>query len=58
MDNTRLKEQKKCVAIQVPVSLVVELDELKEQVAISKNALLLDLLKKGLEVYKKEYGGK
>ncbi|MEW6104464.1 MAG: ribbon-helix-helix protein, CopG family [bacterium] len=48
------KEETKCVAVHIPKDLIAEIDQLKEKLGLSKNALLVELIKLGLEEKKKE----
>jgi predicted DNA-binding protein len=48
MSKGQATEQIKCIAINMPVSLIQKLDEYRAKTGKSKNAALVELIEKGL----------
>jgi hypothetical protein len=49
MPKVQNDEETKCVAVQLPVSLIRKLEEYKAGAGKSKNAVLVELIRKGLD---------
>ena len=43
------QQEKKCIAVQLPVNLVKKLDDYKGKTGKSKNKILVEFIKNGLE---------
>jgi|GEM_PF-7096320 len=49
MKKTKFIEEKKCIAVKLPVNLAIKIDEIIKKQGLSKNVLLIDFIKKGLK---------
>ncbi len=46
--NAKVKQEVKCIAVQLPVHLVQKLDEYKQKAGKSKNEILVEFIANGL----------